>query len=207
MKEKMGVGLGCTVLLLLALVCIPASAGEQIVTSDAATCALIDELWGQNISVGEYFEQAHPEVLAEMPDDVRSEIYEQKMTWPETTVADENSLVGRLTSLRDSFLDCTAHMSMEYYQNNPNHPLGISFGGTTQTSETVPYLYLEVFLRNDDDQTEGSTAHSVNNAAHDSAENLVTYPPNDRYYTYVWSYCTGPYHEDWDSTNTRSYPW
>jgi len=209
MKEKMGIGLGCMALLLLAMICVPVSASEQAVTSDAATCALIDELWGQDISIGEYFEQVHPEFLVDMPDDVRSKIYQQKMNWPETAAADENNLVERFRTLSDPFISCTAYMSMEYYQNNP---YAIRFGGTTRTSEVVPYLYIEVYLKRvDTDETVSNTAHSVRNAAYDDAENLRPYPPPGvEYCTYVTSYCLDQYsneHNAEHNTEAKRYPW
>ncbi len=41
----------------------------------------INELWGKDITVGEYYEQVSPEFLVDMPADLKEKIYKKKWNW------------------------------------------------------------------------------------------------------------------------------
>jgi hypothetical protein len=42
----------------------------------------INELWGSDITIGDYMEQVHPEQLVGVSDEVIKEMHQRKMHWP-----------------------------------------------------------------------------------------------------------------------------
>lgn len=44
--------------------------------------SLSNEIWGTNITMGEYYELIYPEYLNEMPPELRSWMYNKTMEWP-----------------------------------------------------------------------------------------------------------------------------
>ncbi len=46
---------------------------------------LIGELWGEDITYGEFLEQVFPEVVEDMPEDIREQVYLSQMEWPDPT--------------------------------------------------------------------------------------------------------------------------
>jgi len=43
---------------------------------------IANELWGSNITVGEFYEKVCPEYLATMPEDMKKRLYTENMVWP-----------------------------------------------------------------------------------------------------------------------------
>lgn len=60
--------------------CVSAEeSGEKIVDTQTA---VINQLIGQNMTVGEYYEKTSPEFLMEMPETLREHLYQTKKEWP-----------------------------------------------------------------------------------------------------------------------------
>lgn len=150
----------------------------EVATTDEATLNLIDELWGTDITIGEYLEKVDPEALTDMPDEVKKDVYQRKMPWS----ADDQESTNALSS---SSLVVHALLSKSV-------PM-LNFGVRAQVYGAVPsYLYVAAYLRNSADQTVGTTAHSVFNASYDEATNMVYNPDPDDYGVYAWSYSVSP---------------
>ena len=76
-------------LLLAAMVLVPVVSAENNMTgrtiSATATQEQVDRinaLWGTELSAGEYFMQIHPQLLIDMPDDIREAIFQKRWNWP-----------------------------------------------------------------------------------------------------------------------------
>src|SRR5271169_5587950 len=88
--KKIGLKLGIMLIafLLVGMFLVPGASAQSdekstqggIVASPEQVKA-INDLWGKDITVGEYFEKVHPEALKEMPDSVKADVYKHKMTW------------------------------------------------------------------------------------------------------------------------------
>ncbi|WP_214041036.1 hypothetical protein [Methanoculleus sp.] len=205
MKPKFLSGIGAlfAALLIVGAIFVPAVSAQsresmEVVTTDEATLSLIDELWGTDITIGEYLEKVHPEYLADMSDDEKANVYQRKMPW---SAADLQSTNSRAAS------SVVVHAMIS--KNNPF----INFGGSTQFyGDEVPgYIYVEAFLRNGADQTVGSTARSARNATYVEATNMVAYPETDDYRVYAWGYAIPvdehePSPEDQEWTGEITYP-
>ncbi|MDO9326710.1 MAG: hypothetical protein Q7T80_17300 [Methanoregula sp.] len=51
----------------------------------------INELWGIDITAGEYFEQIHPEFLVDMPAEIKEKLYKKQWIWPISPVTETKS--------------------------------------------------------------------------------------------------------------------
>lgn len=76
-------------LVLAAMVLVPAVSAETNMTGRTigatATQEQVDRinaLWGTELSAGEYFMQVHPQLLVDMPDDIREAIFQKRWNWP-----------------------------------------------------------------------------------------------------------------------------
>ena len=76
-------------LLLAAMVMVPMVSAEKnmpgkIIRASATQEQVdkINELWGKDITAGEYFEQIHPEFLVDMPYEIKEKLYQKKWIWP-----------------------------------------------------------------------------------------------------------------------------
>ena len=59
----------------------PENMGNQSELNESQL-ALLNEIWGADITMGEYYELIYPEFLAEMPPELKEEIYNKTMEWP-----------------------------------------------------------------------------------------------------------------------------
>ncbi|KAF5062141.1 MULTISPECIES: hypothetical protein [Methanoculleus] len=98
MKPKFLSGIGAlfAALLIVGAIFVPAVSAQpresvEVVTTDEATLSLIDELWGTDITIGEYLEKVHPEFLTDMSDDEKADVYQRKMTWSATNLQSTNT--------------------------------------------------------------------------------------------------------------------
>lgn len=55
------------------------------VTANEEQLETIRELWGQDITRGEFMEKVFPESLEDMPEDILEGLYETKITWPDSS--------------------------------------------------------------------------------------------------------------------------
>jgi hypothetical protein len=76
-------------LLLAAMVIMPAVSAEKNMTGKTISATAtqdqvdkINELWGTDLSVLEYYQQVHPQLLVDMPDDIREAIFLKRWNWP-----------------------------------------------------------------------------------------------------------------------------
>jgi hypothetical protein len=124
MKKKQ-VFRSCSLLLVCLLVSIvfmsPVSASEagspdsQIVdyATNAAQIEAANQLWGQDISMGEYYEAVMPDFLADMPEEVRAHLYTVKKVWPtpETGEGSSQNVVSGHSTLSETFQKIQAQLS------------------------------------------------------------------------------------------------
>jgi hypothetical protein len=156
----------------------------------------INELWGQDISVGEYFENVYPDELKAMPEPVKNDMYKQKMSWGRSDRRTVSSGIST-DKLLSNFIDVTATFSKS--------STGIYYHGRAITSSPVSYLYVEAYLKNDAQQVVSSTSWHV--AGSDVlAYNNVYYPASDSYYVHAWGYAPSPYMEDSMDTGYFNFP-
>lgn len=191
---KFGISRNVALLISLCLICIAAvpavtatgtSTGQiQVVQSTPDQVKLINELWGSNITIGEYMEKVHPELLVGVSDAVKSEMYKQKMQWSAqsstSSPSTANQVQPALASLKVTALETISS----------NH---ISFSGTATCTQSASYIYVEAFLKNAAGTTVGSTAASSHDGALTvSNSNMVFWPAAGNYYVYADGYTITP---------------
>lgn len=181
----------CAILLAGIALCPPVAAFEQGISANRSQVAMINRLWGKDISIGEYMARVHPEILAGMPEKVRADIGSHRMIW-------WNSTGATAGGTRDSFIHVFASIGKTSRY--------ITFGGTADTISPVPYLYVEAFLVNDAGQRVGSVMNYVYNGRHVSTSYLVYGPSPDYYRTEAWGYSSSPYHEASSLTPYLAFP-
>jgi len=89
MKRK---GISCALTVLLILVTMSAAMVSAVsaeecqqwsIDSDDEQIKLINELWGTDITIGEYYEKVFPLHLEGLEKDLQNHLYTLKVTWPE----------------------------------------------------------------------------------------------------------------------------
>ncbi|KUK69043.1 MAG: hypothetical protein XE11_2658 [Methanomicrobiales archaeon 53_19] len=200
MKPKFLPGIGAlfAALLIVGAIFVPAVSAQsresmEVITTDEATLSLIDELWGTDITIGEYLEKVHPEFLTDMSDDEKADVYQRKMTWSATNLQDTNAR--------------SASSVVVHAMISKNSPF-INFGGNAQFygDDDPSYLYVEAFLRNSADQTVRTAARSVYGQSYVEATNMVAYPETGNYRVYAWGYALPSNAEDQEWTGWVTYP-
>lgn len=197
-KSFSGIGALFAALLVVGTIFVPAVSAQshesmEVITTDEATLSLIDELWGTDITIGEYLEKVHPEFLTGMSDDEKANVYQKKMPWSVTVLQNTNTQA--------------ASSVVVHAMISKNYPF-INFGGNIQFygDETPSYIYVEAFLRNSADRTVGSTSKSGNNVRYVEATNMIAYPEDDNYRVYAWGYALPSNVEDQEWTGWITYP-
>ncbi|MDD1702877.1 MAG: hypothetical protein LUQ31_07875 [Methanoregula sp.] len=158
----------------------------------------INELWGSDITIGEYMEQVHPEHLAGIPDDVKNEMYQRKMDWPDEE--SHNSISALPNQVNSILATLTVTGSSTAYSNR------VEFRSSATCSQAASYIYVESFLKNAADTTVGSSSAS----SHDyistiSCSNMVSWPPAGYYHVHSWGYTITPSSEGSHHDNNPSY--
>lgn len=69
--------------LLVSVVVVPVSAEEMNVALNNNRMEVINDLRGQDITLGEFYEKVMPEEFSELPEEVKAELYETKKVWLE----------------------------------------------------------------------------------------------------------------------------
>jgi len=206
--EKMRTGLNRQLVLLIAISILCIGALSVVSAAEAGTSApiishatpeqiqLINELWGSDITIGEYMEKVHPEHLVDVPDDVKKDMYQRKMHWPDET--DEKNIAGlsKLQSL-------TVTGRIQKYSSTR-----IIYGaGATMSSGTASYIYVEAFLVNAADSQVDSTSASTTGAGSvDTGDKMYFWPDNGSYHVHAWGYTITPDLEDSDHTGSITIP-
>lgn len=149
---------------------------------------LINELWGSDITVGEYMEKVHPEHLVGVSGDVKKNLYEHKMIWPDGKSQDKFSELSRTI---------TMHVSGWITKVSNTR---IRYGGTstvTGMSDPPGYIYIEAFLMKDEaTQVDSTSASSSDGVYTISTENkLYMWPTAGNYDVHTFGYISHPYRE------------
>ncbi|NMB79977.1 MAG: hypothetical protein GYA23_12890 [Methanomicrobiales archaeon] len=158
--------------------------GQSTRTSiaDEDQVALINQLWGTDITIGEYMEKVHPEHLADVPDKVKKDMYSRKMIWP-----DEKTQELQSSETLSSRAALSVIGDLSVYSNR------VRFWSTaTLSSGTASYIYVESFLKDSGDSTVGSTSGSNRGTNSVACSNNVMWPPAGYYHVHSWGYTITP---------------
>ena len=195
--------LALTALLLAGLVFVPiVSAADEFtsngVVSTPEQVKKINDLWGKDITIGQYFEEVHPEYFKEMTAAEREESYKHKMNWGVTPSRSQKSPnIGIPMTATQLYTEAN-------YAKDTNR---IWYRGHTWTvGGQVNYLYVEAFLLNSASQTVSSTSWRANPGSDVVAASNVYYPDPDSFYIHAWGYTPSPYMEDEADSNWFTYP-
>ncbi len=55
---------------------------NTIMSANESHNEALDRIWGENITLGEYYEITCPEMLSGMPEDLKERIYSTRVVWP-----------------------------------------------------------------------------------------------------------------------------
>lgn len=146
---------------------------------------MINDLWGSDITIGEYMEKVHPEHLVGVPDDVKKEMYQRKMNWPE----EENN--NAISSISNQVKSILATLTVTGYATPFSNR--VEFTSTALCSDPASYIYVDSFLKNAADSSIGSCSAS----SHDyinrvTCSNMVTWPAAGYYHVHSWGYTISP---------------
>jgi len=182
-------------LLSICLICIAAiplvsadsTTGDKVLISHATADQVkkINELWGSNITIGEYMELVHPEQLAGVPDSIKKEMYLRKMNWPGE---ESNSGISAIPNQVDSTLATLSVTGGATIRWN-----GVTYSSSATCSQPATYIYVESYLKNAADGTVAATSAS----SHDfissiSCSQFVSWPPAGNYHVHSWGYTITP---------------
>ncbi len=88
---------------------VPAAEQQQTrghsISANEEQLEIIRQLWGQNITIGEYMEKVIPEVLEDMPEETVEYLYATRMTWQDPSEVDRHSTI--MTRAFKSFFEST----------------------------------------------------------------------------------------------------
>ena len=120
--KKTGLKLGIMLIafLLVGMFLVPgvsAQTAEKItqggIVASPEQVKAINDLWGKDITIGEYFEKVHPEILKDMPDSAKADIYKHKMTWGKSKT-DASKVFDKTTKALLNTITVTADHSQTY---------------------------------------------------------------------------------------------
>lgn len=176
-------------LLLAAIVMVPMVSAEKNMTgrtiSATATKEQVDkinELWGKDITAGEYFQQIHPQLLVDMPDDIRVQLFKKKWIWPDSH---ELEIKTPANSLRRVPITCEGQL-----QSHPNY---IHFAGMAQYSGGTPgYMAFSTYLVNSADQVKSSTTDSGYSVNYLNSDNYWQPDVSGSYHTHTTAFSLNP---------------
>ncbi len=188
-------------LVCLSLICI---AGIPIVSAAASSdnnvrlvqatpeqVEKINELWGSDITIGDYMEQVHPEQLVGVSDEVIKEMHQRKMHWPE-----DNQAIKEPEQPDSILATLTVDGDLTIYWNY------VHFGSYASCTQSASYIYVESFLKNSADSTVGSSSGSTSGAYVECANN-VAWPPAGYYHVHSWGYTITPSTEGSDHSASK----
>ena len=152
---------------------------------------MINDLWGSDITIGEYMEKVHPEHLVGVPDDVKKEMYQRKMNWPETE--NKNAISSISNQVKSMLAILTVTGSAAPLSNR------VSFTSTATCSQPASYIYVDSFLKNSADSSVGSCAASSQNGINSvTCSSTVISPAAGNYHVHSWGYTISPTSESSD---------
>jgi len=187
--SKMKIGAILLGFLLVAMVLVPiVSAAPDMagkITRVSATQDQVDkinELWGKDITAGEYFTQVHPELLVDMPDEIREKLFKKKWVWPESPNEDS---ITKANSLLVLPITCQGSLH--------KHPAVIHFAGMSQYSGSAPwYMAFATYLVNSGDTVKASTAASGYYVTYLNSDNMWQPNAAGTYHTHTTAFSLTP---------------
>ena len=158
----------------------------------------INELWGKDITVIEYYTQVHPEFLADMPGDLKEKLAKKKWLWPESP---DNEVASRMGALLSVPITCQGQLHA--------HPAVIHFSGMARyTGDPAPYyMAFATYLVNSADLVTASTAASgYSPAKYLNSKNMWQPPAPGSFHTHTTAFSITP---DYDAVphHSGSIPW
>lgn len=188
-------------LVCLSLICIAGipivsaadSSGNNVRISQATPdqVAKINELWGSDITIGDYMEKVHPEQLVGVSDSVIKEMHQRKMHWP-----GEDKAISEPEQPDSILATLTVDGDLSIYWNY------VHFGSYASCTQSASYIYVESFLKNSADSTVGSSSGSTSGAYVECANN-VAWPPTGYYHVHSWGYTITPSTEGSDHSASK----
>lgn len=88
---KILIVIGILILFSFAILCVPAymnsahhpgQGKEKTLELNESQLEIANDLWGSNITVGEFYDKVCPEYLDTMPEELRLYLFTVKMEWP-----------------------------------------------------------------------------------------------------------------------------
>ena len=154
----------------------------------------INELWGKDITAGEYFEQIHPEFLVDMPAEIKEKLYKKKWIWP---ISPDSETKSQSRSLLLLPITCQGSLHA--------HPAVIDFAGMAQYSVVPPsapwYMAFATYLVNSADQVKASTAASGYSVTYLNSNNMWQPDASGSYHTHTTAFSLSP---DYDAVPFHS---
>jgi len=180
-------------LLLAAMVMVPMVSAEKNMTGKiiraSATQEQVDkinELWGKDITAGEYFEQIHPEFLVDMPAEIKEKLYKKKWIWPISPVTETKTQSNSL--MRITSITCYSRLSAL--------PAVIAFSGESNFYGGTPwYMAFATYLVNSADQVKASTAASDYSVTSLDSSNMWQPDVSGSYHTHTTAFSLSPDHD------------
>lgn len=189
--KTLKIGVMLLALLLMGMIFVPAvSAATALEGKTIAWNATpeqvvkINELWGKDITVGEYYEQVIPEFLVDMPADLKEKLYTKKWNWSDSSTSPIHTQSSNL--MRATPISCSGSLSKV--------STVISFSGQATYSGSAPYyMAFATYLKNSADQTVASTAKSGYGVTSLSNSNMWQPDvPSGTFHTYTIAYSITP---------------
>jgi|GEM_PF-2396593 len=154
-----------------------------VATASPAQLEKINELWGKDITIGEYLTQVHPSLLEDMPADVKKTIFEKKWRW---STAEEMTVPPKSTDSSNTDVDCSVFLisagSVVRYG-----------GGALYNNNPAPtMLQSSTYVRNSADQLVSSTGAVGYNVKRVYADNQFVPPVHGTYHAQTFGQSTSP---------------
>jgi hypothetical protein len=194
------IGVVMLALLLAAMVIVPMVSAEKNMagkiiqtTASPEQVAKINELWGKDITVGEYFTQVSPELLVDMPADIKAQLFKKKWVWPTTQVS------GTATQPNSPLTVPITGMGSLNKRSTLIHFAGMA----TITGNTPRYMAFTTYLVNSADLVKASTSNSGYSVTYLNSDNLWVPDASGSYHTHTTAFSLTPDYDavPYDSTS------
>lgn len=162
------------------------SAAEKIgqVTATQDQLVLINQLWGTNITVGEYMEKVYPEHLANIPNDVKQDMYARQIVWSDGKNTDP---ITSKSLIPNAIGDLVVAGAMDFYSGRIQYRSVAFLNGGMDAS----YVYVTSNLKKGGTIVASTYNYAYNANGVEAIGNL--YNPTSGYYSvYSYGYSIGP---------------
>ncbi|NMB78722.1 MAG: hypothetical protein GYA23_06460 [Methanomicrobiales archaeon] len=162
----------------------------------------VNELWGKDISIGEYLTQVHPSLLEEMPPDVKEEIFKTKWRWPTT----EEMAAPANQEVSDAALDSSnTDVDCSVFLTSAGSAVNYGGGALYNNNPAPNYLQSSTYVYNGASQvvaTTGSQGYSVKRVY---ASNQFVPSAHGTYHAQTFGQSQGP--EEYGYSNVNYLNW